>query len=73
MSYQGLLSYLFNHYNMNMVYLRYIPTNITAANLYTSLGFKETGYLKDFIYRDGKYMDYKIMCLSKSEYQEQAK
>lgn len=73
MSYQALLAYLFDHYNMNMVYLRYIPTNTVAASLYSSLGFKETGYLKEFIYRDGKYLDYKIMCLTKSEYQEQAR
>ncbi|MDX1901536.1 MAG: GNAT family protein [Gammaproteobacteria bacterium] len=73
MSYRALLSYLFDHYNMNMVYLRYIPTNTVAARLYDSLGFKETGYLKDFIYRDGKFMDYKIMCLTKNEYQEQEK
>lgn len=73
MSYRALLGYLFDHYNMNMVYLRYIPTNSVAANLYTSLGFKETGYFKEFIYRDGKYMDYKLMCLTKNEYLEQAK
>jgi RimJ/RimL family protein N-acetyltransferase len=73
MTYHALLSYLFDHYNMNMVYLRYIPTNLTAANLYNSLGFNETGHFKEFIYRDGKYLDYKIMCLTKKEYQEQAR
>ena len=73
MSYRALLAYLFEHYNMNMVYLRYIPTNTVAGNLYSSLGFKETGYFKEFIYRDGKYMDYKIMCLTKNDYQEQVK
>lgn len=73
MSYRAILDYLFNHYNMNMVYLRYIPTNTVASHLYNSLGFKETGFLKEFIYRDGKYLDYKIMCMTKNEYQEQVK
>ncbi len=73
MAYRALLGYLFDQYNMHMVYLRYIATNNTAANLYRSLGFQDSGALKEFIFRDGNYMDYKIMCLTNQEYKARAR
>ena len=73
MAYKALLGYLFDHYNMHMVYLRYIATNSTAANLYQSLGFQDSGALKEFIFRDGHYMDYKVMCLTSQEYRVRAR
>ncbi len=67
-TYNLVLSYLFNQFNINMVYLRYISTNLRAASLYKKIGFEDTGYLKDFIYRDGTFIDYKIMCLTKDRF-----
>lgn len=68
MSYMMILEFLFLHYNMNMVYVRVADFNPKARSLYRKAGFKETGFYKDFIYRNGKYCDYIILCITKSEF-----
>ena len=42
--------------------------NPKAKSVYEKAGFRETGYLKDFIYRNGKYNDYLILCITKVEF-----
>jgi len=69
-SYEMLLEFLFNHLNMNMVYLKVADFNPNAKKLYEKVGFKETGRLPQSYYRHGKYWDYIIMSLTKDEYQE---
>jgi RimJ/RimL family protein N-acetyltransferase len=69
-SYEMLLEFLFNHMNMNMVYLKVAEFNPNAKKLYEKVGFKETGRLPQFYYRHGKYWDYIIMSLTKDEYQK---
>ncbi|HAN19002.1 MAG: hypothetical protein A2X13_11595 [Bacteroidetes bacterium GWC2_33_15] len=68
-SYKMLLEFLFDHYNMNMLYLKVADFNPKAKKLYEKVGFKETGKLPDFFYRKGKYWDYIIMSITKFEYQ----
>jgi len=64
-SYNMLLDFLFNHYNMNMVYLKVADFNPNAKKLYQKVGFKKTGYLPNFFYRKGKYWDYTIYSICK--------
>ena len=65
-SYQMLLSFLFNHFNMNMVYLKVADFNPNAKKLYEKVGFQKTGFFKDYFYRHGKYWDYIIMCITRN-------
>ena len=67
-SYQMLLEFLFNHMNMNMVYLKVADFNPDAKKLYEKVGFTETGRLPQFYFRYGKYWDYLIMSMTKEEY-----
>ena len=68
LSYQMILEFLFLHYNMNMVYVRVAEYNPVAKSLYSRIGFKETGNYEEYIYRNGRYYDYQILCLTKSAY-----
>ncbi|MGK9477938.1 GNAT family N-acetyltransferase [Melioribacter sp. OK-6-Me] len=69
-SYEMVLEFLFNHYNMHMVYLKVADFNPNAKKLYEKVGFKETGRLPQFYFRHGKYWDYIIMSMLKDEYQK---
>lgn len=62
-SYEMILKFLFEHMNMNMVYLKVADFNPNAKKLYEKVGFKETGRLPQFYYRYGKYWDYIIMAM----------
>ena len=68
-AYKMLLEFLFNHYNMNMVYLKVADFNPNAKKLYEKVGFKETGRLPVYFYRHGKYWDYIIMSILKKDKQ----
>lgn len=68
-SYKMLLEFLFQHYNMNMVYLQVADFNPNAKKLYKKVGFKETGKLPEFFFRFGKYWDYIIMSITRTEYE----
>ena len=63
-----LLDYLFNHYNMNMVYLKVADFNPNAKKLYEKVGFVNTGFFPKYFYRHGKYWNYIIMSLTKQEF-----
>ena len=68
-TYQMLLTYLFDHYNIHMVYLRVADFNDGAVELYRRAGFHETGRLVSSIYRHGRRWDTMIMCLTRDEFQ----
>jgi len=67
-SYQMVLKFLFNHFNMNMVYLKVADFNPNAKSLYKKVGFNETGKLPEYFFRYGKYWDYVIMSITFKEY-----
>jgi len=67
-SYEMVLEFLFQHFNMNMVYLKVADFNPKAKMLYEKVGFKETGRLPKFFYRHGKYWDYIIMSILRSSF-----
>lgn len=64
-AYKLILDFLFNHFNMHMVYLMVADFNPTARNLYRKLGFKETGRLPEYFFRHGRYWDYVIYSMTK--------
>ena len=69
-SYEMVLEFLFNHYNMHMVYVKVADFNPNARRLYEKVGFKETGRLPQSYFRNGKYWDYIIMSIIKDEYKK---
>jgi diamine N-acetyltransferase len=60
--------YCFDYLNMNRMWLLVLETNEVALNLYRGAGFLEEGRQRQAIYRDGRYVDYIMMSLLKSEY-----
>ncbi len=64
------LHFLFNHYHMNLVYLRYVDYNTATFKLNSNLGFKETGRFPQYFFRYGKYWDYVLMSMTADEYFE---
>lgn len=71
-TYRMLLAYLFDHYNVHMVYLRVAEFNTGAIALYKKIGFRETGRLIESIFRHGRHSDNIIFCLSVADYRAQA-
>jgi len=72
-SYRMVLGFLFDHFNMNMVYLRVADFNKDAVKVYEQAGFTNTGLLPQYFYRHGKYWDYIIMSITKQEFFTKAK
>ena len=72
-SYKMLLEFLFKHFNMNMIYLKVADFNPNAKKLYEKVGFKETGRLPQFYFRNGKYWDYVIMSYMRLRWQKKNK
>jgi RimJ/RimL family protein N-acetyltransferase len=67
-TYRMLLAYLFEHYNIHTVYLRTAEFNSHAQHLYVKLGFRETGRIVESMFRQGRYWDNLIMCMTVDEY-----
>lgn len=67
-TYHMIFSYLFDHYNIHMVYLRTAEFNQAGQALYSKVGFRETGRLVQSIFRNGRYWDNILMCLTVDEY-----
>ena len=67
-AYKMVLKYIFDHLNMHMVYLKVIENNEVAITMYEKIGFHTTGYFREFMYRNGRYWNYNVMCITKSEY-----
>jgi len=67
-AYKALLQYLFNDFNMHMVYLRVADFNGEGKRLYEKLRFVETGRYKEYFFRHRKYWDYVLMTLTVDDY-----
>jgi len=68
-----LKKYCFDYLNMNRMWLLILETNEVAIKLYEKAGFVEEGRQRHAIYRDGRYVDYVMMSLLRSEYTENQK
>jgi UDP-4-amino-4,6-dideoxy-N-acetyl-beta-L-altrosamine N-acetyltransferase len=66
--FQLFKKYCFDYLNMHRMWLLVLETNDVALRLYRGVGFVEEGRQRQAIYRDGRYMDYIMMSLLRSEY-----
>jgi RimJ/RimL family protein N-acetyltransferase len=63
--YDQMLKYIFNDLGMNRVSLVTLANNIPALALYSKLGFKKEGTLRNAIFRNSKFVDliqYGLLC-----------
>ncbi len=63
-----LKKYGFDYLNLNRLWLLVLETNERALKLYRKSGFKEEGRQRQGIYRNGRYLDYIMMSILRSEY-----
>lgn len=66
--YKLIFDLVFDQMNMNCVYLYVLGTNERAMNLYKKMGFKESGRLRQAVWKNGKYLDYIYMDILKEEW-----
>ncbi len=69
-AYRVFLRYLFESLDMNRVWLEVLDYNSIALHLYQKLGFVKEGIMRQAVFRRGKYNDYVIMSLLKTEYEK---
>lgn len=63
------VDYGFEQLNFNLIYLTVLPQNPRAQKIYSGLGFKEEGRLRQRMYRDGVYSDLISMSILREEWQ----
>ena len=66
--FQLLKKYCFDYLNMNRIWLLVLETNEKALRLYRRAGLVEEGRQRQAIYREGRYVDYIMMSMLRSEY-----
>jgi RimJ/RimL family protein N-acetyltransferase len=52
-----LMSYAFDHLNLNKIWLYIFPDNIPARKLHAWTGFKDEGLLRQQVFKGGRYID----------------
>lgn len=60
--------FLFEQMGMHMIYGYVLGHNIRALKSDEKIGFIETGSLKEFVFKNGEYLDLKIVCLMKENF-----
>ncbi len=68
-SLRTLIQYGFNQLNMNKIWAE-VYSNNKALDVYTRVGFKIDGVLRQNVFKNGEYLDSTIISLLKSEYEE---
>jgi diamine N-acetyltransferase len=66
------MNYAFNVLNLHKLYLIVDCQNEPAIKIYTKLGFREEGVLKDEFFVNGQYRDVYRMAVRKSEFDEKS-
>ena len=64
--------YCFDYLNMNRLWLLVLENNKVAIKLYRKAGLVEEGCQREAIFRDGKYLNYLMMSILRSEYEKMA-
>lgn len=65
-----MLDYGFNTLNLNRIQLHVAVENVAAVNVYKKCGFQIEGTLREAMYHQGRYCDFYVMGLLKSEYKK---
>jgi UDP-4-amino-4,6-dideoxy-N-acetyl-beta-L-altrosamine N-acetyltransferase len=68
-SLRTLIDYGFNQLNMNRIWAE-VYSNNDAIKVYTKIGFKIEGVLRQNVFKNGEYFDSTIISLLKSEYED---
>lgn len=63
-----VVDYCFEILNLNRVWLLVLETNEAARKVYNNVGFVKEGRMRSHIFRDGRYHDYILMGLLRSEF-----
>jgi diamine N-acetyltransferase len=66
-----LLNYVFKNLKINKINLEVLSDNTKAINLYKKIGFKQEGYFKEEIYKNGEFKDVIRMAYHKSEWKNE--
>lgn len=67
-TYLMAMEYLFLHFNINCIYLKVAAFNQITIKLNEKVGFDQTGYIPQSIFRNGKYWDTFIMTITKDSW-----
>jgi diamine N-acetyltransferase len=63
-----LLNKAFEEYGAHRLWLDVFENNLRAQHLYSSLGFRRDGILREVVYRDGEYQSLILMSMLRHEY-----
>ena len=63
-----ILKKAFEEYDAHRLWLDVFENNLRAQHLYSSLGFRRDGVLREAVYRDGEYYSLVLMSLLHREY-----
>ncbi len=67
--FSAILELCFDYLNMHMVHLMVLEPNEIAQKIYRKAGLTYRGVLPEMVYRDGLYIDYRIMAITKDTYE----
>lgn len=67
-----LLDYVFNNLKIRKIYLEVFSDNPRAKSLYEKIGFKQEGYFKEEVFKNGKFRDVIRMACYKSEWKNES-
>lgn len=70
-SYKMAIKYLFESLNVNCIYARAGEYNEKSLRSLQSAGFKISGRIREALFKNGKYHDNIILCITFSEYKKQ--
>lgn len=63
-----IISFLFQQMNMHIIYLQVFETNLRGVNFFKKCGFRVDGKLKDKYFKNGAYVSYLLMSLSRTDF-----
>ena len=68
-----LLKKAFEEYGAHRLWLDVFENNLRAQHLYSSLGFRRDGVLREAVYRDGEYYSLILMSMLRHEYDSEVR
>ena len=66
----AIMKYAFDELQLNRLDGSWLETNIASQKLYTKCGWKEEGLCRNCVYKNGKYLNLKIVGILREEYYE---
>ncbi len=69
----AVLKLVFEVLGLHTLKLEVFESNLRAFELYKKLGFKEEGRLREFVFKDGRWLDVIVMGMTEEEYYEKYK